>query len=299
MPAAANWQPTFIGIGAAKCATTWCWDALRQHPQIDAGQPKEIDFFRLHYDRGVAWYARHFRHADRPVRGEMTPLYMDDPYVAERIRGTFPHVKLLVVLRNPFDRALSNLLHDTRDRDGGVADASLQRARALAADEPKFLRRSLYAQQLRPFVERFAVEQFAVLLYDDLVRDPRGFLRQLYAAVGADAEFTPRRWDEPVNRTRDYRWPTAFRALQTASRAAHALPPTRAAMHWLYRRTSLREWTLARLGVDRGQPRFDFAEVFGSAAVEAIKSDVAELQSMFNLPLPIGWREATHHARAA
>ncbi len=285
----ATWQPTFVGIGAAKCATTWCWEALRQHPQIDAGQPKEIDFFRLHFDRGVDWYARHFRRPEAPVRGEITPLYMDDPRVAERIAATFPHATLLVVLRNPYERALSNVLHDLRDLDGGVAGAAEARVREMVASDPKFLRRSLYAEQLRPFVERFARRQCAVLFYEDLERDPRAFLRQLYAAVGASPDFTPANWDAAVNRTQDYRWPPAFKTLQLASRGANALPPTRAAMQWLYRRTRLREWTLARLSVHRGRPAFDFERVFGAAAVERIARDVAELRSLLQIELPGSW----------
>lgn len=295
----ANWQPTFIGIGAAKCATTWCWEALRHHPDIDIAQPKEIDFFRMHFDRGVAWYAKHFRHPERPVRGEITPLYMDDPRVAGRIRRTFPHVKLLVVLRNPFERAVSNLMHDIRDLDGGVATTTLERARSLAASDPKYLRRSLYAQQLRPFVESFAPKQLAVLFHDDLRQNAVRFAGQLYSAVGADSAFTPPQGDAPVNRTQDYRWPRAFKSLQMASRAANALPPTRAALRWMYRRTPVREWTLAQLAVDRGQPRFDFVSVFGISAAAAIAADVEDLGFLLPQAIPAAWRQSAPLSHAA
>jgi hypothetical protein len=286
---AGDWRPTFVGIGAAKCATTWCWEALRHHPDVDAGQPKEIDFFRLHFDRSTAWYAKHFRRADARVRGEITPVYMDDARVAERIAATYPDVTLLVVLRNPYERALSNLLHDVRDLDGGVTGASEARARELAAREPKFLRRSLYAAQLRSFVERFDRTQFAVLFYEDLERDARGFLRQLYAAVGADVDFVPPQWEAPVNRTRDYRWPAAFKALQMASRSANALPGTRAAMQWLYRRTRLREWALDRLSAQGGRPTFAFERVFGAEAQARVAADVCELSALLGIELPASW----------
>lgn len=48
--------PTFIGIGAMKCATTWISECLRCHPEIFMNCPTEIHLFSNHYDKGFDWY---------------------------------------------------------------------------------------------------------------------------------------------------------------------------------------------------------------------------------------------------
>jgi hypothetical protein len=289
MAALQAWRPTFIGIGAAKSATTWCWDVLRKHPQVDAGQPKEINFFNFNFDRGVDWYARHFAHPERCARGEISPLYMEDPIVAQRIAATFPDSTLLVVLRNPFARALSNVLHDVRDSRGAVANVPEQLVRKVAAGDAKFLRRSLYAKCLEPFFERFRPNQFEVLFYEDLQRDARQFLRRLYSAVRVDADFLPDGWQTAVNRTQDYASARIFKMLQRASQTAKSFAPTRAGLHWVYRKTRLREWMLATLSVDRGQPSFEFERIFGPQACQLIRDDMNRLRRHLRVELPDSW----------
>jgi hypothetical protein len=284
-----GWKPTFVGIGAQKCATTWCWQMLSQHPEICVAQPKELEFFSDNFHRGVSWYSKHFDEPDRPVQGEFSPLYMDHPAAANRLADMFPDIKIIAVLRNPYDRAISNLLHEIRDIDGRVATTTLERAKQLACQSERYVRRSCYAEALAPYYRRFAPTQLVVLFYEQLRSDKRTFLRTLYSAVGANPSFEPANYERVVNKTEDYVSPTLFHLIRTASRAAKSWALTQRGMEWLYRKSRLRERLLAGLAIDRGRPQLNFLNLFGLEAVSRIADDVARLEQELELTIPIEW----------
>lgn len=74
-------KPSFLIIGAQKCATTWLWDKLKQHPGTDLPLKKEIHFFGSSelYAKGREWYYNHFKHLDSSkVIGEASTTYLYD-----------------------------------------------------------------------------------------------------------------------------------------------------------------------------------------------------------------------------
>ena len=100
--------PDFLIIGAQKCGTSSMFAYLNQHPQMKLPDVKEIHFFDLNYSNGLDWYTSHFPPASlshRMVTGEASPYYLFHPHVPERVRLHCPDVKLVVMLRNPVDRA--------------------------------------------------------------------------------------------------------------------------------------------------------------------------------------------------
>ena len=105
-------DPNFLVIGAQRSGTTWLDTALRAHPQVYLPERrKEIHYFDEHYSRGAEWYREFFSAAAaRPglkAIGEVTPRYLFDPLVPQRIAGDFPSMRLIAILRNPADRAYS------------------------------------------------------------------------------------------------------------------------------------------------------------------------------------------------
>ncbi|MEO0913269.1 MAG: sulfotransferase, partial [Pseudomonadota bacterium] len=104
-------KPTLIGIGAQKCASSWAHTALGAHPDITGSDPKEIDYFSYYFDRGHAWYEAHFPEGTAH-RFEISPSYFHDPRAPERLAAYAPEAKILVLLRDPVERAFSNHLHE-------------------------------------------------------------------------------------------------------------------------------------------------------------------------------------------
>ena len=78
-------------------------------------QKKELHFFTHRYWRGKRWYGRQFRAATPDQKcGEITSYYLFHPLVPERIQRCCPKVRLIVLLRDPVERALSQFFHSQR-----------------------------------------------------------------------------------------------------------------------------------------------------------------------------------------
>jgi Sulfotransferase domain len=117
--------PGFLIVGGQRCGTTSMVRALSQHPAVfGAVLRQEVHYFDLGYHRGLSWYRSRFpvrlharlaaeKAAVAPVAFESSPYYMFHPLAAERIRGDLPGVKLLVLLRDPVERAYSAHAHET------------------------------------------------------------------------------------------------------------------------------------------------------------------------------------------
>jgi len=111
--------PDFIIIGAAKSGTTSLYDYLSQHPSVHSALWKEIYFFDRYFPRGINWYRSNFQYKIQKLfstkilkkkflTGEATPTYFHHPLTAKRISEFLPNIKLIVLLRNPIDRAYSH-----------------------------------------------------------------------------------------------------------------------------------------------------------------------------------------------
>ena len=104
--------PDFVIIGAKKCGTTFLYNLLSEHPHIESAAQKELHYFDRFFDQGIEWYRRCFPppkwiDGRRAITGEATP-YLSKPSAAERMAKVLPQARLLVLLRNPVDRAYSD-----------------------------------------------------------------------------------------------------------------------------------------------------------------------------------------------
>ena len=120
----ARMLPRFLIVGAQRCGTTSMYRALSQHPIVlKAVLHKGVHYFDTGYDHGIGWYQAHFplrAHARwvgrateaAPMTFESSPYYMFHPLAAERISHDLPDVKLLVLVRDPVERAYSGHAHE-------------------------------------------------------------------------------------------------------------------------------------------------------------------------------------------
>ncbi|MDC0835940.1 sulfotransferase [Geitlerinema sp. CS-897] len=191
-------MPNFLIIGAQKGGTTSLFYYLSQHPQVRVAPQKEVHFFDLHYHLGVDWYARQF--PDTPnsaIAGEASPYYIFHPDVPRRVAATCPQVKLIALLRNPVDRAISQYFHEVKQ---GFETLSLQEAfrqepQRLATEAEKlrndphyrsdnyqhysYLARGRYLEQLQQWWNHFPREQMLVLNSEAFYRNPNDTLTRV------------------------------------------------------------------------------------------------------------------------
>lgn len=193
--------PNLIVIGAMKCATTAMHHYLDGHPDIAMTARKEVNFFvgdeqaadeADQWHRGWQWYASLFD-PSAPVRGESSPGYTSPsfPDVAGRMARGLPDVRLVYLVRDPVQRAVSQYRHHQRD---GAEHRPL--SAALLDPESQYVARSRYHERLVPFLRHFAREQILVVVQERLLADRRAQMSRVYAHVGAD----PQWWDDMLQR---------------------------------------------------------------------------------------------------
>jgi hypothetical protein len=120
----ARMLPGFLIVGAQRCGTTSMYRTLSQHPAVlKAVLHKGVHYFDTGYDHGLAWYRGHFPLQARaalvrraagatPLTFESSPYYMFHPLAAQRIHRDLPGVKLIVLVRDPVERAYSAHAHE-------------------------------------------------------------------------------------------------------------------------------------------------------------------------------------------
>lgn len=185
--------PDFIIIGVQKGGTTSLYNYLIQHPQIAPAAQKEIHYFDLNFDRTPEWYCSQFpqpQTGENLLTGEASPYYIFHPQVPGRIRDLFPKVKIIALLRNPVERAISHYYYYIKI---GYESLSLESAIAAEPDRLKgeiekllanptyesynhrhhtYLTRGIYADQLPAWMKLFPKEQILILKSEDLYDNP-------------------------------------------------------------------------------------------------------------------------------
>lgn len=182
--------PDFLGLGVQKGGTTTLQRLLEQHPGAFLPAAKELHYFSLHFAEGETWYREQFSAATPDQRcGEITPYYVFHPQAPDRVQALLPQARLIVLLRDPVERALSQYFHSLRlglealpleaalaaesERLRGVHELlSAPEGRHRSHQEHSYLSRSRYQDQLPRWQARFAAEQLLVLRSEDLFEDP-------------------------------------------------------------------------------------------------------------------------------
>lgn len=202
--------PSFFIIGTMKGGTTSLAAHLDQGSDVAMAFKKEVEYFDLNPDRGRLWYRSHFplRHMPfidaRPLQcGEASSGYLFHPWVPQRLAAECPTAKLIVLLRNPIDRAISHhhaMVASNRE-DLGLTDAIY---RELDAPEiphelvrkggpglefssfrlHSYFSRGLYAEQLERWLRWFPRSSLLVIRSEDLFAGPAAIVAEVRGFLG-------------------------------------------------------------------------------------------------------------------
>ncbi len=192
-------KPNFIGIGAQKCASTWLHGILSDHPEVGVSEKKEIDFFSHHYNHGFQWYERHFEEcSQQKVFGENSPSYFCEKGVPERVRDYAPDIKIILSIRDPIKRAISNHKHEVRVGHFAGEDLSFE---AGLNNNPMYIEQGRYATHLNRWLSCFDREQMLVVIMDDIYKDPLAVAQTVYKFLEIDETLQPAVLDKKFNRS--------------------------------------------------------------------------------------------------
>ncbi len=161
--------PNFLGIGVQRGGTTWLHELLVTHPDVYVPtKRKEIHYFTMHNEYGHDWYESFFPIGPDANQyqaiGEVSPSYLYGSPL--RIIGMPSIKKLILILRNPIDRAYSHYSLHVRDRNfAGTFEDFID-------GDPYFaLQDGFYCNYLKNYLDYFEREQILILIFEDAMRD--------------------------------------------------------------------------------------------------------------------------------
>jgi hypothetical protein len=209
--------PDFLIIGAQKCGTTSLYEYLIQHPDIYAATAKEVGYFDRYYQKGLPWYRSQFPSAFRKwyvrlilgrafLTGEASTGYILNPHALKRISKIVPKAKLILMLRNPVDRAYSHYQHALRmKRESLSFEEAVKKEPERIRDTWKrmlgdenyynlnialyaYLKTGLYIDQVRVLMSYFSKEQVLIIKNEDFDANPAAVVKRVLKFLGVDVQ---------------------------------------------------------------------------------------------------------------
>jgi hypothetical protein len=199
---------SFVVAGTQKGGTTALHRMLQQHPEVHLPDQKELHFFDYIPDSPVnalrfVRYNLRFKPAAGQICGDFTPSYMYWDGAFERIRDYNPSMRIVMILRNPVERAHS---HWTMDRKRGRETLDFEEAIRCELDRSEtgtgeqdrvrsYCARGYYAAQVRRAKETFGPEKVHLIRYDDYAAEQEAELARLCSFLGIrDDVALPQTW---------------------------------------------------------------------------------------------------------
>ena len=205
--------PDFIIFGVSRSGTTSLYQYLSQHPNMEPSVVKEPRFFDMYFDRGINWYKMNFpskwqkfiftklKHK-KFITGEASGAYLQNPHAPKRIHNLNPNMKLILLLRNPVDRAFSHYIRKMKNGSEKLSfeEVTEKEKTRIEGEQEKmeknekyyspiyhslaYITTGLYAMRLKRWLKYFSMKQILVLENGEFLRDPEKVYNQAVEFLG-------------------------------------------------------------------------------------------------------------------
>lgn len=211
--------PNFLIIGAHRAGTTSLHRYLDQHPCVARNFPRAQDvkgvrYFDENFFRGTQWYRSHFptaayrnhlqrMHGAAALAGDASPYYLFHPAAPERAAGVVPEAKIIVLLRDPIERAYSHWKRERRDgkepldtfeeaiaaepeRLRGEVERILsdERYYSHAHENFSYITQGLYVDSLRRWLEHYPRERMYIATSERFFENPEAAYDRILEFLG-------------------------------------------------------------------------------------------------------------------
>jgi hypothetical protein len=199
----------FLVLGAQKSGTTTLFQLLSEHPSVFVPPGKELPFFNgetVTEESYAEFIAENFcGHLDDSVIGKLTPHYLSDPRVPERILSLSSETRLAVILRDPVERAFSHYRMSRRRKieersfaeaiDDMLVPETLEQARThptgRASENKTYVVWGEYGRLIRPYAKKIEAGEFLILSTKDLEATPGSTTEKLCTFLGLNVVSLP------------------------------------------------------------------------------------------------------------
>ena len=201
-----EWPNLFV-VGAPKCGTTSFHAYLSQHSDVFTSQQKELHFFSRkclfasangpgdeNALRDVAMeeseYLGHYVDAHQRIRADVSPSYLYYDEIAPDIRSSSPDAQVVVLIRDPVEKAYSQYLHLVRDQREELSfeealRAEPNRIEAGWSDMWRYVESSHFSKHIQTFLDVFGEDRVLILIREELATDPVAVMQRVWQFWGS------------------------------------------------------------------------------------------------------------------
>ena len=204
-----NDSPNFIVIGAPKSGTTSLFYYLKQHPEIYLPTRKELHYFSYEDLKksingigdanvlsglisDIKEYKSHYNKVNsEKAIGEISPSYLYYSDSAKKIYDTLGKIKIIIILRNPFEKAYSQYMHLVRDKRETLSfwDAlqiEKQRMKEGWSDIWRYAESSLYTDRIKTFINVFGKSNVKIILFEDFISETNSVMKDIFKFLNVE-----------------------------------------------------------------------------------------------------------------
>ena len=198
----------FFIVGAPKSGTTSLYHYLNEHPEISMSSQKEPDYFSdadiqnegMYYgknriDTSKKYHSLFDDNSESKLKGEASVSYLFYKNVPQKIKSYNPEAKIIIMLRDPIDRAFSHYLMDYRlglvsDTFEDIIDQKSVHKNAKLFYQ-QYIELSEYANQVKRYLNVFDGKEILFIEYEDLKMDVLGIVKKTYLFLGVNQGYEP------------------------------------------------------------------------------------------------------------
>lgn len=174
-------------VGAAKSGTSWLYQCFKEHPLIFVGDIKEHNQFTYEFENGFKEYDRYFS-SEKRVKVDISPSYLADRFVPERLHKYNSSSKIVMILRSPVERSYS---HYCMLLKAGIVGRDAYKEITESIHSVRLLGDGYYYSHLTNYLKYFQKEQIGIFFYKDLKENPMKFLNSIFLFLDLDLGFEP------------------------------------------------------------------------------------------------------------
>lgn len=195
----------FVVIGAQKCATTWIYDCLKEHPGINIRNSKNEDIYfgsKWMQQNGSEDYFKLFNQNKSEPKGCVSVEYIEDRSVVSLLCTHNADLRIIVSLRRPEQRAIS--AYQWYVRKATIPNINLNEGLKKALDHyyqkenteystayTNIIERGFYAERLKYWFETFPAHQIYIQFFDEVQQNPRQAIADIFKFLALDDTFVP------------------------------------------------------------------------------------------------------------
>jgi hypothetical protein len=177
----------FFVVGAQKSGTTALFDYCCNLEGFVVPLMKEPHLLNLKSDISLNEYLKEIG-VKNGLTGDFSPSYLYSHNAPENIKRLFPNSPIVIILRNPMERAISNMIHNVRLGREPIFDLNVlvnsEKERLLKNNSYHYMSKSLYYAQVKRYIDTFGRNQLLILRYEDMKHNTEEFLHNFSDFVG-------------------------------------------------------------------------------------------------------------------